>query len=231
MRGRDGVRAGAGAGSSLDFLDFREYRPGDDLRRIDWSVMARTDREMIRLYREEVLPKLDIALDVSPSMAAQSAAALELCAGLAAAARNAGAAATLWHFDHAAGSFSLEDGPGTLRRNSIRVLVSDLLWTDEPSRTLHPFTDGAAACFVLQHMLAADENPPERGPHRLVDSETGENVEVMIDDASAAGYRAALAAHRARWADACRSFGASFLRLNETEGLAPLARAGMLEAL
>ena len=68
MRGLGGARAGAAAGSSLDFLDFREYHPGDDLRRLDWSVYARTDREVVKLYREEVFPRLDIVLDSSRSM-------------------------------------------------------------------------------------------------------------------------------------------------------------------
>ena len=91
MRGLGGARAGAAAGSSLDFLDFREYHPGDDLRRLDWSVYARTDREVVKLYREEVFPRLDIVLDASRSMdlpgTAKASSALSLCGALAAAAR------------------------------------------------------------------------------------------------------------------------------------------------
>jgi uncharacterized protein (DUF58 family) len=36
-------------GSSLEFMDHREYQPGDDLRRIDWSAFARSDRLTLKL--------------------------------------------------------------------------------------------------------------------------------------------------------------------------------------
>ena len=52
-------------GSSLDFADYREYRPGDDFRRIDSAVSARTDRLFLRLFEaEEDLP-VRILLDGS----------------------------------------------------------------------------------------------------------------------------------------------------------------------
>ena len=115
MRGLGGARAGAAAGSSLDFLDFREYHPGDDLRRLDWSVYARTDREVVKLYREEVFPRLDIVLDASRSMdlpgTAKASSALALCGALAAAAANAGCAAALW----TAGFFAQEDAVSPTR--------------------------------------------------------------------------------------------------------------------
>ena len=80
MRGLGGARAGAAAGSSLDFLDFREYHPGDDLRRLDWSVYARTDREVVKLYREEVFPRLDVVLDAkTPWICAQCAVCSSRC--------------------------------------------------------------------------------------------------------------------------------------------------------
>jgi len=55
-------------GSSLEFMDHREYQPGDDLRRIDWSAFARSDRLTVKLYREEVCPHLDVLIDGSRSM-------------------------------------------------------------------------------------------------------------------------------------------------------------------
>ena len=56
LRGVAGARVGTAAGSSLEFHDYRDYHPGDDVRLIDWNVFARTDRETIRRYREEVSP-------------------------------------------------------------------------------------------------------------------------------------------------------------------------------
>src|SRR5215469_16728219 len=63
-----GSRLGRRAGSSIDFQDYREYQPGDDLRFIDWGIYARTDRLTVKLFREEVIPHLDLILDASCSM-------------------------------------------------------------------------------------------------------------------------------------------------------------------
>ena len=45
--GWTGTRAGRRAGSSIDFQDYREYQPGDDLRFVDWSIYARSDRLVV----------------------------------------------------------------------------------------------------------------------------------------------------------------------------------------
>ena len=66
--GTVGEKLGHRVGSSIEFMDFREYAPGDDLRRIDWAAYARSDRLMVRLYREEVTPHLDLLVDGSTSM-------------------------------------------------------------------------------------------------------------------------------------------------------------------
>src|SRR6476659_7507885 len=88
-----GSRLGRRAGSSIDFQDYREYQPGDDLRFIDWGIYARTDRLSIKLFREEVTPHLDLVLDGSRSMnlegSAKAAATAKLAAVLATAAANA----------------------------------------------------------------------------------------------------------------------------------------------
>ena len=42
VSGIDGRRVGRRTGNALEFSEYREYRPGDDLRRIDWRVYARS---------------------------------------------------------------------------------------------------------------------------------------------------------------------------------------------
>ena len=56
-------------GLSVEFAGHRPYAPGDDPRRIDWLVYARTDRHEVRLYEEEARLNALIVLDVSGSMA------------------------------------------------------------------------------------------------------------------------------------------------------------------
>jgi uncharacterized protein (DUF58 family) len=56
-------------GLSVEFAGHRPYQPGDDLRRLDWLVWARTDRHEIRLYEEETRLRATLVVDASGSMA------------------------------------------------------------------------------------------------------------------------------------------------------------------
>lgn len=55
-------------GFSLDFAEHRPYMPGDDIRRIDWSLYGRTDRHYIKLFEAETNTNFAVLLDVSRSM-------------------------------------------------------------------------------------------------------------------------------------------------------------------
>src|SRR5215470_8127577 len=55
-------------GFSVDFAEYRDYNPGDDLRRIDWNVYSRLDKLVIKLFEGETNTKTLVLLDVSGSM-------------------------------------------------------------------------------------------------------------------------------------------------------------------
>ena len=55
-------------GFSVDFAEYRDYHPGDDLRRIDWNVYSRLDKLVLKLFEGETNTKTLILLDVSGSM-------------------------------------------------------------------------------------------------------------------------------------------------------------------
>ncbi|MDX1513027.1 MAG: DUF58 domain-containing protein, partial [Gammaproteobacteria bacterium] len=55
-------------GVSTDFAEHRQYTPGDDVRRVDWRVFARTDRLYVKTFEAETNADVMIALDVSASM-------------------------------------------------------------------------------------------------------------------------------------------------------------------
>src|SRR5580704_17619856 len=55
-------------GVSVEFADYREYTPGDDLKRIDWRAYARSNKFQIKRYEEESNLRATIVLDVSASM-------------------------------------------------------------------------------------------------------------------------------------------------------------------
>lgn len=63
-----GNRKSIQKGSSTEFSDFREYLPGDDIRRIDWNAYGRLDRLYIKEYMEEKEAVISILLDTSASM-------------------------------------------------------------------------------------------------------------------------------------------------------------------
>ncbi len=56
-------------GFSVEFAEHRAYQPGDDLRFLDWKVVARADKWLIKQFEEETNLKATIVLDVSRSMA------------------------------------------------------------------------------------------------------------------------------------------------------------------
>lgn len=63
-----GERRSKRRGHSVEFDDFRPYSPGDDLRHIDWHVLARLDRLVVKLFRAEEDLGVRVVLDTSPSM-------------------------------------------------------------------------------------------------------------------------------------------------------------------
>jgi uncharacterized protein (DUF58 family) len=55
-------------GFSVEFAEHRGYQPGDDLRYLDWKVVARADKWLIKQFEEETNLRATIVLDVSKSM-------------------------------------------------------------------------------------------------------------------------------------------------------------------
>jgi len=224
----------------MEFMDHREYQPGDDLRRLDWAAYARSDKLIVKLYRQEVAPHLDVLLDGSRSMALEGTeklrAGVALAAALATAADNAGYTRrvyrtgqgcrpvvhgaeepTLWQdlaFDSAESpAESLRTLPPAWRPHGIRVLISDLLWLGDPLELLTPMSERASAVYVLQVLAAADVDPEAHGNVRLVDSETGQMEEISLDPGAAARYRSNLQRHCEHWHRAVRQVGGVLVQI------------------
>lgn len=66
--GMQGDRRSTRRGNSVEFADYRNYTPGDDLRRLDWNIYARLDRPYIKLFEEEEDLSVTILIDGSRSM-------------------------------------------------------------------------------------------------------------------------------------------------------------------
>lgn len=232
-RGLSGNWIGAGAGSSLDFQDHRDYVPGDDPRHIHWQAYARTGALTMKLYRAEVAPFVDVLVDISASMSLTPEKVQrtdELLGFCVESADRAGAPVRV----HAARGRALRvvatddvrsgrwrerlaseetkpaateaPGPFAWRAGAMKVLISDLLYPGDPSALLLPLA-ATGIGVVLAPALGEESDLPWRGNVELLDCETGTMRRQRIDEALANRYRAAYARHFALWREAARRRG------------------------
>lgn len=225
-----GTRLGRATGSSLEFMDYRDYVAGDDLRHVDWRAYARTDQLRVRLFREEIAPALDIVCDVSASMTVtdtKAAAALGLRDAFVQWGNRGGARPRVHEVTDLV--------PATpLRRDGVRVVVSDFLVPHDPGPVLTRLANGAALLVVVQVLDPWELEPTPEGALALVDCESEARVEVVLDAPTIARYRQRLARLCADVVTATRRVGGRVA----TTAAAPLATmcrealmpAGIVEA-
>jgi len=65
---QQGRRRSRMAGSSLEFADYRQYAPGDDVRQIDWNAYGRTGKPFVKLFLDERELTVHLYVDASASM-------------------------------------------------------------------------------------------------------------------------------------------------------------------
>jgi uncharacterized protein (DUF58 family) len=242
--GMNGGKTGQRAGSSLDFMEHRNYAPGDDPRLLDWNVYARTEKLTLKMFREEINPKLDLLFDGSHSMnlpeSEKAAASFGILGLLATAAQNsqfttrcqitgdelrpiinAEKPVQAWdglEFDGTTGMFDVINSyPLQMRYHSIRFVVSDLLWAGSPEHFLKKISMHAAAVVIIQVLGQDDIEPPASGTVTLEDSETNQRERLFIDNTAIAKYKKTLARLQEEWEHACREVGASFITINAEE--------------
>lgn len=251
-RGAAGNWAGAGVGSSIDFQDHRPYVPGDDPRYIDWHAYARSDHYVMKLYREEVSPAVDLVFDASSSMAATAAKkrrSLELIYFVATSALAAGAALRPWLLTGSGAvrcetESILEDTSWLahgvdrvdtsllrevdLRPGSLRVLVSDCLFPGEPEPAVTALVSSKGRGVVLAPTCTEESAPAWRGQLELEDCETGARRVELVDDARLTSYRASYRRHFQFWERSCRRRAVAFARIPAELDLSEALRAHAL---
>ncbi|MDR4508655.1 MAG: DUF58 domain-containing protein [Candidatus Brocadiaceae bacterium] len=67
-----GIHKSPYKGSSIEFLEHKEYSPGNEIKHIDWKVQARTDKYYVKQFEEETNLRCYIFLDASGSMGYKS---------------------------------------------------------------------------------------------------------------------------------------------------------------
>ncbi|MBT8241758.1 MAG: DUF58 domain-containing protein [Acidimicrobiia bacterium] len=228
-------------GTSLDFADYREYSPGDDLRRIDQFAFARLDKLLLKLFEAEDDVTVRILIDTSASMAGDKLhRAKQLAAAVGFVSLTRRDVVTVHTFP------SLTPSPRLLGRSAIgqlfsilenldasgdtpfvsavtkllsqpgppglTVVLSDLL-TIEWEQGVRRLPARRGDLAIIQVLDRSDIYPEIAGDLELVDAESGARVEVSLSSAVVEDYAALATAWIDEVATRVRSTGGGFARV------------------
>lgn len=250
-----GERRSRGLGPGMEFMDYRDYVPGDDIRHIDRHVLARLDRAVIRQSSPDQGLHVVVLLDCSASMAfgghPKLGRATELAGVIAAVAIAGGDQVVLGRFGNdtiewfnritsdrsipqafrwlASSAAAGKSGMGEvslqsrtqLRKGGMLIVISD--WMVEDAREALVRWRSLEQDLVGVQVLAAEEADPTAtasGPARLIDSESADSVDVVLDEAGASSYRAHFEAWRHEMRDLLISHEGRWFPVGSDEHLA-----------
>lgn len=249
--GRSGELLGRGTGSSLEFQEYREYMPGDDIRHLDWAAYARSDALMIRLYREEISPRTEILFDVSKSMTSggtlkphvvrQLSALFAVLSGRLGGRPvivllndqeplrtiDSGSLEFLSHvqFDGVRNPYEMIiENRVPLKRQAVRIFISDFLFPHDPGALVRRLATDASALWMIQVLNRWESDPTPLGGRKLVDLETEGELDLLLDRRTIAGYVERLGMLQTELARNCRRAKATFVTLVADRGLPTLCR-------
>jgi uncharacterized protein (DUF58 family) len=240
-------------GNSSEFSEFRPYRQGDDPRRLDWRLLARSDRAYVRLTTDRATLRTTVLVDASASMAFPAPAldkwqrAREVAVALASMAHAEG---------DPVGLTVAREAPIALApraRRSVIVEMIRALDSTEPAGAapLAPLLAGARAAriavvtdllgdrdallaaarlriavgdeVIVVHLVAPEELDPPAGAMLAVDPEEPA-LRRSLDAGARAAYRRAFDAWLDETGAAFRAAGVQYLRAETSEPAAHLVR-------
>jgi hypothetical protein len=94
---------------------------------------------------------------------------------------------------------------------SWRVIISDFLWPGDPRPVVEKAARSVSRSWFIQMLDEWELHPPPAGASALVDVETDQSVELILDETAIGGYIARLDSLRGNMADACRTVGALWI--------------------
>jgi uncharacterized protein (DUF58 family) len=251
VAGRSGELMGRGTGSSLEFQEYREYMPGDDIRHLDWGAYARSDTLMVRLYREEISPRTEIYLDASRSMSTGEGIKARVAKQLASlflqlSGRLGGRpqlyllnddrplrGASLEVLDGMEAiplngltplPVQLEEGLLPLRPQSVRIVISDFLFPHDPGPVIRRLAAGAGVLWVMQLLSGWEADPTELGGRKLIDVETTHEADLLVNRKAIVGYKERLGRLQEGLLRECRRVHAPAAVLTADRGLMTLCQ-------
>jgi len=225
-----GERRSRGKGSGMEFIDHREYQPGDDVRHLDPHLFARTGGYFVREYAVTRQLPIAIVVDGSASMNFGTPTKFDFARRLASALAFAGLAGgdvievgvctgnrLSWSprvrgmrrapviFDWLAAQRSggsgfvgaLREGLQRLAHRGLAILLSDW-WVDDAEADLKVLGSLRQEIIAVHIASPHELDPAQLGDACLVDSESGHEIELLIDENVLDRYRTACAAWQER---------------------------------
>ena len=226
MRGRaqggaGGSRRSRQTGSSAEFSDYREYVPGDDIRRLDWNAYARFEKLFLKLFMEEQESLVTVLLDASASMAAKWASARSAAEAVGYLALTGGNRLNIQVLKNGRALRSPQlsgraafprltgfldtcapDGnEGTLTeavkhteglKKGLCFLITDGYTEDALKEALDYLRYLKQETAVIQVLSGEELRPDYAGAVRLTDSESGEKLDLLADRSALDAYHDAL---------------------------------------
>lgn len=248
MRGRaqggaGGSRRSRQTGSSAEFSDYREYVPGDDIRRLDWNAYARFDKLFLKLFMEEQESLVTVLLDASASMAAKWASARSAAEAVGYLALTGGDRLNIQVLKNGRALRSPQlsgraafprltgfldtcapDGnEGTLTeavkhteglKKGLCFLITDGYTEDALKEALDYLRYLKQETAVVQVLSGEELRPDYAGAVRLTDSENGEKLDLLADRAALDAYRDALTDFLKSVRENCASREAPYMLLD-----------------
>ena len=240
LTGFEGKKIGKRTGNALEFAEYRDYQPGDDIRRLDWGVFARQEQLMVRQFNEEVEPRCDIILDCSASMAfpaSKGDAAIGLASLLALAGANAAFTLAFWlakeewrkeekpelplewqtiELDSSQSpGETIEGFTGHFKPRGIRIVISDFLWSLPPATFLKRIQDGAQKTWLLRLDFPLQLTLENLGAVTITDAETGEKKECELDNTLIEKYNKRRINHLELWSHEAERLGIELLDISQ----------------
>jgi len=240
--GAGGARRSRSLGSSAEFSDFREYVPGDDVRRLDWNAYARFDKLFMKLFAEEQESSVTILMDGSASMqskredaikAAEALGYLALCGGdrlrviwlCAGRAELSPVYAGRRAYPQLAGFVKEHafEGPTDLTACVKKIeamprgmcfLISDGYQPEGLGQVLDLLRYRRQETALVQPLSAFEMEPALEGAVRLKDAEGAPDMDILADGAALRQYQETLQGFLRECRGACQSRGTGYLLLD-----------------
>lgn len=246
--GSAGSRKSKAKGMSVEFSDYRKYVPSDDFRRIDWNAYGKFKKLYIKLFMEEKEAVFNIFIDNSKSMAFnnKNTVTLQLAAVFSYIALNNLDKVLINPLISSESNIFLGQGKNSFmkyinylenikfdagnsdftklkrlnfRGSGVSIILSDLFVDDNLEEVIKFLAYNKQQIFIL-HILSSEEiTPTIDGRFKLVDSETGQEKNLIMTPNLLKKYNERLEKYTSNINNICNKYGASYLKINSSDAV------------